>query len=97
MSWDNRGYIDDLIMIEMFIDGEIHGFGGGYQANNLRLKYEKDYWEIFKELKPDEFKKRFDSKEEEEKKFREQYEKYDEEVKKTLEKAKKEWVEMGGI
>lgn len=59
-SWKNearRRYIDDLITLEKFILEGPKGFASGILYGALQEKYKREWEIIYKELKPEQFKR----------------------------------------
>ena len=55
LSWEKSNYIDDLMTLEKWILGEISGWATAMMVHGLKGKYEIDYLEILRELKPERF------------------------------------------
>ena len=96
LFWEESEYIDSLMFLEQVASGEISGMAGCMKANSLIGNYETEYWEILKEIDPQKFRKRYKEKLEKEKREALEHEKYLKEEQDAEEKAKKEWLELGG-
>ena len=86
-----RDYIDNLVFLENSITGKIYGLGANIKLGNLRNKYKKEYYEIFKELKPKEFKEYIKREMKEREKDRMETEKFEREERKEKNREKDDW------
>lgn len=55
-SWSERQYIEDLMQIENFVDGEAGGMDALYMGNSLKTHYPEEWRAIWMELKPELYK-----------------------------------------
>jgi hypothetical protein len=51
-TWQDSGYIDDLVTLEHFVLERPHSFAEGMLYGKLRNEYSKEWEGIYKELKP---------------------------------------------
>jgi len=96
LSWNDSEYIDSLMYLESYVLGEIYGWAGNMKAHSLKNKYEMDYWQILKEINPKKFNKLYKEKIEEKVRYAKEQEQLWLEEQKAEEKAKREWIELGG-
>ncbi len=91
-----RKYIEDLAFIEWTICNGITGFAHAMRFGSLKTKYRKEYFELLKEIDPNQYKKvLINEKLEKIRKEKEQIKRKIEEHK-NIEKTKTWWVKMGG-
>jgi len=98
-SWENearRRYIDDLITLEKFILEGHKGFASGMLYSALQKKYKREWKIIFKELKPEQFKRLKEEERLRKEEFQKKMEGLRKEQKEREEHLKREWLEMGG-
>ena len=91
-----RQYIDDLIFLEKSITKGINGMAGNWMLFYMKEKYEKDYYQLLKELKPKEYRKYAEKRRKEQIKLKEREKRWKEKEKKELNKKKKLWLSLGG-
>ena len=96
LPWEKRKYIDDLITLERWIVGEVGNWATAMKVHGLKSKYEIDYLEILKELKPERFEKVIKKKLDWGEKSASNMEKKSVDEKKKEDRLIKEWIEMGG-
>jgi len=91
-KWENRDYIDVLLLLEGWIINGARGFAGNLYFHQLKSKYEKEYIAILKELNPERLKE-----------FLAELKLKEKECgiakarrKKELAKEKKDWIKAGG-
>jgi len=98
-SWRNKArirYIDDLITLEKFILEGPKGFASGMLYGALQEKYKREWEIIYKELKPEQFKRLMEEERLKEEEFQKKMEQLRKELKEREERLKREWHEMGG-
>ena len=96
LPWGKRKYIDDLITLERWIVGEIGNWATAMRVHGLKSKYEIDYLEILKELRPERFEEIIKKKLDWGKKSASNMEKKWVDEKKIEDRLIEEWLEMGG-
>lgn len=91
-----RNYIQDLVFLEQVIMEGAGGFGGAMRFHGLEFTYEKDYEEIYKELKPDEYKKYMKEKKLKRLKEKRDRKKWKKREQQELVDEEKWWISYGG-
>lgn len=98
-SWKNeprRQYIDNLIKLEKFILEGPKDFGSGMYYGALKQKYRSEWETLYKELKPEQY-KRLKKKERLEKETsQKELQKLRKELRVQEEHLKREWLKIGG-
>ncbi|MCL5101758.1 MAG: hypothetical protein M1544_00145 [Candidatus Marsarchaeota archaeon] len=96
-SWSrDRKYVDDLILLERYIAEGPKGFADALHYSSIKQTYRKEYAELMKEFKPEEFERQLAK----EKKSIEESERQSALLRKEIEERERqlhnEWLEMGG-
>ncbi|MBI2109695.1 hypothetical protein HYT58_00790 [Candidatus Woesearchaeota archaeon] len=97
-NWKNKQYMDDLILLEGLVrrgppkEGMARLYGG-----NAYIRLRKKYWDEFKALCEELNPKAMESHLRMEREFEEANRRYNLRQKKEEERAKKEWIKMGGV
>ena len=92
-----REYIDELIALERFIVDGAESYASALRYHYLKRRYRKEWEAIYKELKPEEFRRIIEREKKEEEESRRRAE---EEKRRKLEeelKKKDEWLAIGGL
>ena len=92
-SFEDRGYIDDLMFLEQSILKEIYGWLANMRLFGLKNKYKKEYEIIFKEIAPAKYKRTIQQEKKEAEKERKEEEKWQKEEEEEEKRERKSWEE----
>ena len=97
-KFEDRDYIDDLILLEKVIIGKIKNLGwlGHMKLYGLQSKYKKEYKTIFKELNPKGYAKELAFEKKEIEKEKREEKELEKEMKREEEKERESWMRVGG-
>ena len=96
LNTKNKSYIEDLLLLEKFILGEVIGWAGGVLANNKADEYGKEYKAIYKELDLAGYREHLEREKKEKLKEARENRKFESESRKENIKTNKLWGKLGG-
>lgn len=95
-SWSNRQYVDDLMLLELFISRGVQGCASSLHYHQLKSQYSQEYERILHELRPDRVAKEERERRAQEPEARRFARKLEARRKREEAESRKSWVEMGG-
>ncbi len=95
-SWRERGYIDDLMYIELMASGKTLGLPTGYIRSYLKEKYPKQWKAICLELDPKGYQKALQHDQKKKEEIERDEKKFKKECDEDLQKEKEAWKRAGG-
>ena len=95
-KWCEHKYIDDLITIERYAQGQTFGWMTGYITSRLKSRYSEQWKIIWQEVNPKKYREIAEREKTEEEQMRKEEEGYRKEEQRKLERDFGEWKKIGG-